>query len=149
MNSIAHDTLTFTKRFEAPIAAVWDAYADSSNRVQWSVPADDAMIYDESNFREGGCDKYRCGPPDSLDFQAIAEYVRIEPESLIVYSETVKVPDQILATGLLTWEFEQNGSATFIKLTVQVTSFVGQAMIEGNRNGHTLALSQLEAFLTV
>lgn len=107
------------------------------------------MVYDDSDFREGGRDTYRCGPLDSLDFHAATEYVRIEPESLIVYSETVKTPDQILAAGLLTWEFQEDGSGTIIKLTCQVTSFVGQGMIEGNRNGHTKALDQLETFLTV
>lgn len=62
MNSIAHDTVRLTRVIDAPVAAVWEAYADSTKRAQWGVPAGEAMAYGESDFREGGRDGDRCGP---------------------------------------------------------------------------------------
>src|SRR5690606_41596212 len=63
-----HETLTFSQSIEAPLLAVWAAFADSAQRARWSVPAGEALVYDQSNFHVGGRDQYRCGPPHALDF---------------------------------------------------------------------------------
>lgn len=147
MNDIVNDTFTVDQRIDAPIAAVWDAYVDPAKRARWSVPAGEAMVYDEADFREQGRDRYRCGPPETLDFHADVEYSRIVPQTLIVYTETVRAQGQPLATGLLTWEFEPTRGGTFVKITNQFVSFIGEGMIDGNRNGHNKALEQLSAFL--
>ncbi len=147
MTSIAHETLTFSQSINAPLSAVWEAFADSAQRAVWGVPAGEAQIYDESNFCVGGRDTYRCGPPQSLEFHGVADYIQIVPQSLIVHSDTVKVEDQVLAVALLTWQFETHDGMTQIHLTDQVTSFVGTGMIDGHRNGHTTALEQLRDFV--
>lgn len=45
-HTIAHGTLTLTRRFQAPIARVWKAFEDPTVRAIWSSPveltADDA-----------------------------------------------------------------------------------------------------------
>lgn len=140
-------TITLDRRVSAPLAAVWDAYADPSKRSRWSVPAGEVMVYDEADFREAGRDRYRCGPPEKLDFHGVVEYSRIIPRTLIVYTETVRSEPHVLATGVLAWEFEAHGDETQIKITDQLISFIGQSMIDGSRNGHTKALDQLDEFL--
>lgn len=148
MDEIVHDTITLDRRVSAPVAAVWDAYADPAQRARWSVPVGEAMVYDEADFREGGRDRYRCGPPKTLDFHAEAGYTRIIPEELIVCTETVRAEGRPLATAVVTWEFEPDGDQTLVKVTAQVVSFVGAGMIDGTRSGHAKALEQLEDFLT-
>ncbi|MCF8605969.1 SRPBCC domain-containing protein [Gordonia sp. HY442] len=147
MEAPVQDTITVAGRVDAQLAAVWDAYVDPAARAVWSVPAGEALVYDKSDFREGGHDLYRCGPPDSLDFTVTAEYVRIVPEQLIVYVETVRTAGQPLATGAVVWKFEADDRGTVVTVTSQITSFVGQAMIDGNRSGHAKALEQLGGFL--
>lgn len=147
MNSTAHDTINLTQVIDVPVAEVWEAYADSAKRAQWGVPAGEGMVYDESDFREGGRDRYRCGPPDTLEFHAETEYTRIVPRELVVCTETVRSGGQPLATAVLTWEFASDGAGTLVTITSQVVSFVGAGMIEGNRNGHTKALKQFGQFL--
>lgn len=147
MNAATHDTVRVTQCIEAPIDKVWGAYADVSKRSQWGVPKGEAMIYVQSDFREGGRDRYRCGPPETLEFQAESEYTRIVPEALIVYTETVKNEDHALATAVSTWEFETEGRGTRVRVTTQVVSFIGAQMIDGTRNGHTRVLAQLGPFL--
>ncbi len=44
-------------------------------------------------------------------------------------------------------EFDDNGDSTFIRLTDQVTSFVGAGIIDGRRHGQTKALVQLNEFV--
>lgn len=143
MNSPVHDTIRLNRRIDAPVADVWNAYADSVARAQWSVPAGEKLVYEQTDFREGGHDSYRCGPPETLTFRAEVEYSRIVPNELIVYSETVKHEGQPIATGHVTWEFESDTEATLVTITSQIVSFVGSEMIDGNRNGHTKALEQL------
>lgn len=147
MISLVHETLTFTQSINAPLAAVWEAYADPTQRVLWGVPAGEAQEYDESDFCIGGRDKYRCGPPQSLEFSGTVDYVQIVPQSLIVHTDTVKARDQVLAVALLTWKFDINEDSTLIRLTDQVTSFVGTDMVDGHRNGHNKALEQLRDLL--
>ncbi len=147
MSSVAHDTLTFEQSVNASLSAVWDAFADSTQRAVWGVPAGEAQVYDESNFLVGGHDKYRCGPPEKLGFHGIVDYVHIVPPSLIVHTDTVTAEGQVLAVALLTWQFDALDDTTTIRLTDQVISFVGADMIEGHRNGHTKALEQLKDFL--
>ncbi len=147
MTSLAHETLTFTQSIDAPLSAVWSAIADSTQRAVWSVPVGEAMVYDRSNFGVGGRDEYRCGPPETLEFHCVVDYVQIAPESLIVHTDTVATEGQTLAVALVTWELDDNGGSTLIRLTDQVTSFVGAGMIDGHRNGHTKALSQLRDFV--
>lgn len=147
MSDIINDTLTLERHINAPIAEVWDAYVDPEKRAQWSVPDGEAMVYDEVDFREQGRELYRCGPPETLDFHATVEYSRIVPQTLIVYTETVRSAGQPLSTGIVTWEFEPTQEGTHVKITNQFVSFVGEGMIDGNRNGHNKALAQLNEFL--
>lgn len=147
MISVVHDTLTFTQSLRAPLSAVWAAYADSTQRAIWGVPAGEAQIYDEADFNIGGRDTYRCGPPETLEFRGTVDYLQIVPESLIVHTDSVTVGDQLLAVALLTWQFGTQDDTTLIQLTDQVTSFVGPDMIAGHRNGHTKAFEQLRAFI--
>lgn len=67
--------------------------------------------------------------------------MQIVPESLIVHTDTVVLGDSILAVAVLTWEFEVCDEMTQIRLTDQVTSFVGPDIIDGHRNGHIKARS--------
>lgn len=147
MMSTTRDTLTFAQPVRARLSVVWAAFADSTQRAIWGVPVGESQVYDETKFRVGGRDRYRCGPPQTLEFHGVVDYVHIIPESLIVHTDTVTIGDQILAVALLTREFEGAGDTTVMRLTDQVTSFAGTDMIDGHRNGHTKALEQLRDFV--
>lgn len=148
MNSIMHDTVELTRLVDTPIARVWAAYSDVSTRVKWCVPEGEDIVYTHSDFRTGGRDHYRCGTPGSLEFDADVEYAQVVPESLIVFSETVRSGHSPLASSLSTWEFSGEGNRTLIRVSNQIVSFVDAQMIEGTRNGHVAVLGQLQAFLS-
>lgn len=148
MAETVHETIFFERHITAAITTVWNAYLDPVQRAQWSVPAGEAMVFDEADFREGGGDRYRCGPPASLDFSVNVQYHKIIPEQLIVYTETVTTADQPLATSIVTWALSPSGRETRVKITAQLVSYVGQGMVDGHHHGHAKALEQLQAFLT-
>jgi len=143
--ALTHDTIRATEVLDASVADVWEAYEDTAVRAQWSVPAGEMLVYDADNFTTGGRATYRCGTPGTLQFHAAVEYTLIDPPRLVVYTETLRAADQLLATSLVTWQFEQESAGTRVVVISQVTSYVGRQMIEGNQNGHRIALEQLAA----
>jgi uncharacterized protein YndB with AHSA1/START domain len=58
-----HANLVFERDVPAPIEQVFAAFADPALRSEWGAPSETAVIiYDEADFREGGQDRFRCGP---------------------------------------------------------------------------------------
>lgn len=142
------ETLHLSTRIARPAGDVWAAFADTEAREHWSVPAGEALVYDFDEFRTGGSARYRCGAPGELQFRATINDVAIEETKFAVHTDTVWHGDDLLATGLITWSFSDAPEGTAVSITAQVVSFVGTDMIDGNRNGHRIALEQLRAFLS-
>lgn len=63
---VTSEVLRFEQDVAASAADVWQAYADVRQRVRWSVPEGEEIVYDEAEFATGGEDEYRCGPPGEL-----------------------------------------------------------------------------------
>lgn len=141
------ETIRLSTEIARPRGDVWAAFADTAARTKWGVPAGDALIYDHDDFRTAGRAEYRCGSPGELEFSAVIDYIRIEEKSFAVHTDTVWRGDEPLATGLITWSFTDVPAGTLVTIVNQVVSFVGTGMIEGHRNGHRIALEQLDAFL--
>ncbi|GAA1940120.1 hypothetical protein GCM10009689_21430 [Brevibacterium antiquum] len=140
------DTIRLSTEIARPRGDVWEAFADTEARQEWSVPDGDGLIYDYDDFRTGGSARYRCGSPEVLEFNAAIDYVRVEEETFAVHTDTVWRGGELLATGLITWSFTDVPPGTSVTIVDQVVSFVGTGMIEGSRNGHRIALEQLGAF---
>ena len=111
------------------------------------MPAGEALLYESDNLASGGSAVYRCGTPGVLQFHADVDYVLVDPQQFVVYAETLRTDDQLLATSLVTWDFAQTPEGARVVVTNQVTSYIGQDMIDGTLNGHRIALQQLAARL--
>lgn len=144
---VQHATIEVEQLVRADVGSVWSAYADPVTRARWSVPAGEAMSIDHDDLRDGGAGRYRCGEPGVLPFTGVVGYVRVVPGKLVVQTETVHAGDELLASALVTWRFRAHEDQTLVSIVDQVTSFVGEGMIEGHRNGHRLALEQLAQHL--
>ncbi|GAA1502330.1 SRPBCC domain-containing protein [Brevibacterium permense] len=134
--------------FEHPVSKVWNAFADSDQRVQWGVPEGEEMVCDIDEFRPGGAIRARCGPPGELDFVSTGQYCSLAPGRHIATTETLTKDDEILSTANITWTLTAIPTGTRVELVDQVVSFVGQGMIDGHRNGHDICLRQLCDFLS-
>lgn len=145
--TIAHETLHLRRTLDAELEAVWSAYADTAQRSRWSVPEGEEMVFDSDDLRSGGSARYRCGTPGELEFAGTIEYLHVAPEVALVHTETMRSGSDLLSAALVTWSFVATEAGTDLTLTVQVTSFVGEGMLEGTRNGHRIALNQLDSFL--
>jgi uncharacterized protein YndB with AHSA1/START domain len=142
-----HATLTFERSYRAPLEQVFSEFADPVARARWSPPSNDALIYDQTDFRPGGRDVFRCGPLDEIKFRGETWYHVIVPNKLVIFTEAVDSNGQRLGVSLNTLEFEATGESTTLKLTVQVVSLAGPGMIEGYESGNKSALENLSHHL--
>jgi uncharacterized protein YndB with AHSA1/START domain len=143
-----HATIPLAHFYPAPVERVFAEFADPVARARWSAPSgDDVLLYDETDFREGGHDVFRCGPKDDPKFRGETSYLLIIPNQLVVSTEVLSTPGQRLAVALTTLEFEAVDAGTHLKMTVQLISFAGPGMIAGYENGNRSALENLAQHL--
>lgn len=142
-----HATLTLEHTYAAPVERVFAEFADPVARARWSPPSSDVLIYDETDFREGGRDVFRCGPKQDPKFHGKTAYLVIVPNERVVASETLDADGRHLAVALTTLDFEPAGKGTLLRVTVQMISFVGAGMVEGYESGNRSALENLSRHL--
>jgi len=143
-----HATLTFQRSLPAPVPRVWQAFADPAARAIWGVPSATAVvIYDQAEFRVGGTDIARCGDRSDPRYRAVTHYLDIVPHRRIVWSEVVDDQGNAFGASLVTVDLEPEGAGTALTVTIQVASFVGDAMIEGTRQGYEASLGYLAGYL--
>lgn len=143
IHDVTHETLVFEREIPAPIVDVFSAYADARARAAWSAPSNDTIIYDCEEFLEGHQDHFRCGPKTSPNIHGTTHYLEILQNKRIVSSEALAMDGMKLAVSLITTEFVDLGTATRLKCTVQIASFVGQDMVRGYEDGNNGALNGL------
>jgi uncharacterized protein YndB with AHSA1/START domain len=146
-NQPVHATITLERSYSASPERVFSAFADPVTRAQWSPSSGDAFIYDHADFREGGHDQFRCGPKNDPKFRGETIYHLIVPNKRVISTETVETDGQRLAISLNTLDFEPHATGTNLKLTVQLISLVGPAMIAGYESGNKTALENLARYL--
>jgi uncharacterized protein YndB with AHSA1/START domain len=147
-NKLQHATITLQHSYSAPLERVFSDFADPVARARWSAPPQDALIYDEADFRVGGKDVFRCGPKGDPKFRGETRYLQIVPNARVVWSETLDMDGQRLAAALTTLDFEPTEDGTNLTVTVQVVSFVGPDMIHAYESGNKSVLKNLSQHLS-
>jgi uncharacterized protein YndB with AHSA1/START domain len=143
-----HGTIVVEHTVNVPVARAYGAFANVTERQAWAAPSETAtFIYDETDFRVGGRDVARCGAKDDPRFRVETRYVDIVPMQRIVSTETIHEIDKLLAVNITTIEFGPDEQRTRIKVTVQVASFVGKAMIDNTKAGHEGSLRNMAQYL--
>lgn len=146
---IYHETLVFERDFKAPPERLFRAYTNPKEREVWSAPSPEAVIViDQTDVRTGGREIARCGSADDLRWRLEVAYHRVIENRLISFTEELWEGDTILSIALITFDFEADGAkGTRLKLTDQITSFVGEDGVAGHREGYAKALANLAASL--
>jgi uncharacterized protein YndB with AHSA1/START domain len=141
--NLHHTTINLEHSYGAPVERVFSEFADPATRARWSAPTGDTLVYDTAEFREGGGDVFRCGPPNDLRFRGETTYHVIVPNRCVISTEVLTEGGKRLAIALNTLSFEAAGERTTLKVVVQLVSFVGPRTVEGYESGNKGALEGL------
>ncbi len=79
------NSLTLTRLYDAPVAAVWDAWTDPDQVKQWWGPRGFTLTTHSKDFRVGGHWHYTMHGPDGTDYPNKTVYHVIEKHKKLVY----------------------------------------------------------------
>jgi uncharacterized protein YndB with AHSA1/START domain len=78
-------SLTSTRRFAAPPAAIWAAYAEPERLAQWWGPKGFSNTFRTFDFRPGGTWTYVMHGPDGRDFDGHRTFLEVvEPKRIVM-----------------------------------------------------------------
>lgn len=126
---VKHATFVVERTYAAPAAKVYQAWSDAEAKAKWfSKP-------DSFEFRVGGREYSRGGPPDGPVFTFDACYQEIVPDTRIVYSYTLDSNDTRISASLTTIELIPVEGGTKLVFTEQGAFFDGHDTPEIREHG--------------
>jgi uncharacterized protein YndB with AHSA1/START domain len=146
--SVRHDTIVVERAFDASPARVFAAWTDPAARVRWDLPGDEWVIADrEYDFRVGGRESRRFGPPGDPIYLAETHYQDIVPDARIVFTYTMTRGETRISVSLATVELLAAGSGTRMLFTEQAVFLDDEDTAAARRWGWTSILDNLDAEL--
>lgn len=134
---VTHATFVVERTYAAPPAKVYQAWADPAAKAKWFSKAD---VFD---FRVGGREFSKGGPPEGPVFTFDACYQEIVPEERIVYSYTLDSDDVRLSVSLTTIELIPVEGGTKLVFTEQGAFLDGHDTPEIREHGTNQLLDTL------
>jgi uncharacterized protein YndB with AHSA1/START domain len=77
--------IRITRIYDAPVQAVWDAWTDPEQVVQWWGPRGFTLTTHSKDLRPGGNWNYTMHGPDGVDYPNTTHYLEVEKCSKLVY----------------------------------------------------------------
>lgn len=126
---VKHATFVVERTYAASPAKVYQAWSDPEAKAKWFSKAD------SFEFRVGGREFSRGGPPEGPIFTFDACYQEIVPEERIVYSYTLDAGDTRISASLTTIEIIPVEGGTKLVFTEQGAFFDGHDTPEIREHG--------------
>jgi uncharacterized protein YndB with AHSA1/START domain len=119
-STTAHDTFVVERRYDVPVDRVFRAWADPQLKARWFAGSTDVLGEDyHLDFRVGGREVNRGGPPGGPVYTYESVFRDIVPERRIVYTYEMHADDDRISVSVATVEFRGDGSTTHLRLTEQ------------------------------
>jgi uncharacterized protein YndB with AHSA1/START domain len=118
--SVTHATIVVERSYDAVPARVFTAWANPAAKARWFAGPDEwGRAAFELDFRVGGREISRDGPPGGPIYAFDARYHDIVPDQRIVYSYDMYLDETRISISLATVEFRPAGAGTRLILTEQ------------------------------
>ncbi len=134
---VQHATFVVERTYPASAARVYQAWADPAAKAKWFSKAD------HFEFKVGGREHSKGGPPEGPVFTFDACYQEIVPEQRIVYTYTLDSGDNRISVSIATVQFVPTEGATKLIFTEQGVFFDGHDTPEIREHGTNLLLDEL------
>lgn len=136
-------TLTFQRRVAAPVATLYAAWTSPAARAVWASPAPAVTVeFLESDPRVGGREVSLCKVAGQPDLRVEAGWLDLVPGARTVGYEVVSCEGVALSAALATADFADDGDASRITVTVQLSS-MAKDMADGYRQGFEAGVGNL------
>jgi len=147
--TVSHDTFVIERSYEVPVAQVFEAWADPVRKARWFAGSADALGSGyELDFRVGGHEVNRGGPPGGPVYTYDSEFRDIVPEQRIVYTYEMSVDGSRMSVSVATVELHDLGASTRLVLTEQGVFLDGHDTSAQREEGTRALLESLATHLT-
>jgi uncharacterized protein YndB with AHSA1/START domain len=147
-STVTHDTFVIERRYDAPVAAVFRAWADPTRKARWFAGSVDALGHGyELDFRVGGREVNHGGPPGGPVYTYTAEFRDIVADQRIVATTEMLADGARLSVTVATVVFHESDSTTQLVLTEQGVYLDGRETAAQREEGTRLLLESLAAAL--
>jgi uncharacterized protein YndB with AHSA1/START domain len=148
VSTVAHDTFVILRTYDWPVAQVFRAWADPNRKARWFAGSADALGNGyELDFRVGGREVYRNGPPDGPVYTYFAEFRDIVEDQRIVTTSEMYADDTRISVTVATVEFHESGGTSQLVLTEQGVFLDGHETAAQREEGTRSLLDSLAAAL--
>ncbi|MEA2665876.1 MAG: hypothetical protein QOI11_2820 [Candidatus Eremiobacteraeota bacterium] len=146
--STEHATFVIERTYDAAPARVFAAWADPAAKRRWfGDPDGPANGAHELDFRVGGREFNRGGPPGGPVYTYEARYHDIVPNERIAYAYTMDLDEQRISVSVTTVEFAPAGAGTRLVFTEQGAFLDGKDKPAFREQGTNELLDALGAVL--
>lgn len=116
MTSVAHATFVVERTYDAAPSRVFAAWSEPEAKARWFGGSDGEF---ELDFRVGGREFSRGGPPDGPVYTFDGRYQDIVSDERIVYAYEMQLDDRRISVSLATVEFKPASGGTNLVFTEQ------------------------------
>jgi uncharacterized protein YndB with AHSA1/START domain len=147
-STATHDTFVIERTYDSPVASVFRAWADPHRKARWFAGSADALGRGyELDFKVGGSEVNRGGPPGGPVYTYSAQFRDIVADQRIVYTSEMFAGDTLMSVSLATVEFRGSGGRTRLVLTEQGVFLDGHETAAQREEGTRSLLDSLAASL--
>ena len=148
LSTVAHDMFVIERIYSIPIARVFEAWADPLLKARWFAGSADALGAGyELDFRVGGREVNRGGPPGGPRYTYESEFRDIVPEQRIVYTNEMYADESRISVSVATVLFHSQDARTQLVFTEQAVFLDGHDTVAQREEGTRSLLDSLEAIL--
>ena len=146
--TVAHDTFVIERTYNVPVAQVFGAWADPLLKARWFAGSADALGAGyELDFRVGGREANRGGPPGGPIYTYECEFRDIIPERRIIYTYEMYAGETRISVSVATVQFRSRDATTQLVLTEQGVFLDGHDTVAEREEGTRILLDSLAAIL--
>jgi uncharacterized protein YndB with AHSA1/START domain len=148
LSTVSHDTFVIERTYDALVADVFRAWADPILKARWFAGSADALGAGyELDFRVGGREVNRGGPPDGPVYTYESEFRDIVPEQRIVYTNEMYADESRISVSVATVLFRGQDARTQLVFTEQGVFLDGHDTVAHREEGTRSLLDSLAAIL--
>ena len=148
LSTVAHETSVIERIYNVPVAQTFRAWADPMLKARWFAGSAEALgaAY-ELDFRVGGREVNRGGPPGGPVYTFESEFRDIVDEQRIVYTNEMYADETRISVSVATVQFRRHGADTQLVFTEEGVFLDGHDTAAQREEGTRSLLDSLAAVL--